>query len=74
MQFLFRPNTENNVCEPCGDLAQFTSQPVSLAMAYVPVQCWEQIYEPDTGLTRGTIFPDLDKPFIGEEAVPGGRG
>ena len=40
-----------------------------LAMAYVPFQMWEKPYEADVGLSRGTIFPSLDKPFIGEEAV-----
>lgn len=42
---------------------------LSLAMAYVPYQQWEKPYEPEVGLSRGTIFPCLDKPFIGEEAV-----
>ncbi len=40
-----------------------------LAMAYVPCQQWESPYAPDVGFARGTIFPCLDKPFIGEEAV-----
>ena len=40
-----------------------------LAMAYVPFQMWEKPYEADVGLSRGTIFPSIDKPFIGEEAV-----
>lgn len=40
-----------------------------LAMAYVPVQYWEKPYDLSTALARGTIFPALDKPFIGEEAV-----
>lgn len=40
-----------------------------LAMAYIPFQKWETPYEPEVGLSRGTIFPSLDKPFIGEEAV-----
>lgn len=40
-----------------------------LAMAYVPVQSWERVYDLPTALARGTIFPSLDKPFIGEEAV-----
>jgi hypothetical protein len=40
-----------------------------LAMAYIPVQLWENPYDADTALSRGTIFPSLDKPFIGEEAV-----
>lgn len=40
-----------------------------VAMAYVPMQSWEKTYDVATGLSRGTIFPSLDKPFIGEEAV-----
>lgn len=39
------------------------------AMAYVPFQQWEQPYDAEAGLDRGTVFPSLDKPFIGEEAV-----
>ena len=35
-----------------------------LAMAYVPVQKWGKTYEPDVALARGTLFPDLDKPFL----------
>lgn len=41
----------------------------ALAMAFVPVQTWQNIYESNVALARGTIFADLDKPFIGEEAV-----
>ena len=44
-----------------------------LAMAYVPYQFWEKPYDSDTALSRGTIFPPLDKPFIGEEAVNRGK-
>ena len=39
------------------------------AMAYVPFQQWQKPYDSDAALKRGTIFPCLDKPFIGEEAV-----
>lgn len=71
----FSPSEDKGApCDPCTALSQFTNQPVSLSMAYVPWQSWDQIYEPDTGLTRGTIFPELDFPFLGEEAVPHGRG
>lgn len=42
---------------------------LSLAMAYVPRQKWQNIYDAKVALVRGTIFADLDKPFIGEEAV-----
>ena len=37
-----------------------------LAMAYVPKQKWYESYSDDVALARGTLFPELDKPFIGE--------
>ena len=43
-----------------------------IGMMYVPYQTWEEPYEAETGLARGTVFPCLDKPFIGEEAVKRG--
>lgn len=41
-------------------------QGLPLAMAYVPWQEWKEIYEPPMALARGTLFPDLDKPFLGK--------
>lgn len=41
----------------------------ALAMAYVPWQYFGNVYEPDKALLVGTIFPELDKPFLAE-----GRG
>lgn len=35
-----------------------------LAMAYVPWQYFTKVYEPDKALEAGTIFPELDKPFL----------
>lgn len=35
-----------------------------IAMAYVPWQTWKQPYSLDQGLKRGTIFPELDLPFV----------
>lgn len=43
-----------------------------LGMSYVPFQQWETPYDDAVALSRGTIFPNLDLPFIGEEAVPNG--
>lgn len=37
-----------------------------IGMLYVPFQRWRKVYEPMVGLERGTIFEELDKPFIGE--------
>ncbi len=31
--------------------------------AYVPVQVLDETYEPQKGLKRGTIFPELDLPI-----------
>lgn len=36
-----------------------------LAMAYVPMQKWKTVYNNDVALNRGTIFPELDLPFLG---------
>lgn len=52
------------------DISIFTNQPISFGMAYVPFQSWIKTYEPAIAFNRGTIFPCLDKPFLGEEAVP----
>ena len=52
-----------------GNYAPDTEQPLALAMAYVPVQQWGDLYDIDVGLQRGTIFAQLDKPFLGREAL-----
>lgn len=36
-----------------------------VAMCYVPLQKLETVYEPETALMQGTVFPELDKPFLG---------
>jgi hypothetical protein len=36
-----------------------------LAMAYVPMQTLKEKYDQDTALKNGTLFPELDKPFLG---------
>lgn len=52
-----------------GGYHEIPKELLSLAMAFVPKQHWQNIYENNVALARGTIFADLDKPFIGEEAV-----
>lgn len=42
---------------------------LALAMAYVPWQKWDGVYTPDVALTRGTMFSELDLPFLGEEVI-----
>lgn len=36
-----------------------------IGMAYVPDQVWETPYDLMDGFDRGTLFPSLDKPFLG---------
>lgn len=36
-----------------------------IAMAYVPWQKMNQLYEPAQALRAGTLFPELEKPFCG---------
>lgn len=42
-----------------------------VGMAYVPWQTISTVYAPEVGLTQGTIFPDLDKPWLGSSAFTG---
>ena len=37
-----------------------------VAMAYVPFQHMSNVYASDEAFDRGTLFPELDKPFLGE--------
>ena len=38
----------------------------SLAIVYSPVQHWREMYDPQTALSRGTMFRELDLPFRGD--------
>ena len=42
---------------------------MSLAMAYVPWQTWRDIYDAEKGFHKGTIFQELDMPFLGKGGV-----
>lgn len=48
---------------PCAE--EQISDKFPLAMAYVRIQKIERMYPPQVALERGTLFPDLDKPFCG---------
>ena len=40
-------------------------EPMVLAMGYVPAQKWQDLYEPEEALCKGTLFRQLDLPFEG---------
>lgn len=44
-----------------------------VAMVYAPLQEWCSIYDADMGLSRGTIFAELDLPFVGCRGCGGVR-
>ena len=48
-----------------GDADMQDSCGIVLAMAYVPSQPFSNLYSPEKGLRRGTVFADLDKPYEG---------
>lgn len=43
-----------------------------LGSVYAPLQEWRGIYDLETGLDRGTIFRELDKPWYGSGGTRGG--
>ena len=58
-QYVSRPQAT-----PCCD-REDSLDGMPLAMAYVPWQHWNKIYDLEKGLEVGTIFPELNKPFLG---------
>jgi hypothetical protein len=40
-----------------------------LAMAYVPFQKFGEIYEPEVAFNMGTLYKELNKPFLGSAGV-----
>ena len=47
-----------------------------LAMVYSPIQEWRELYDNDMALSRGTMFRELDLPFLGSwnDETPTCRG
>ncbi len=40
-----------------------------LTMAFVNMQPLDTVYETDDGFCKGTIFPNIDKPFYGGKRI-----
>ena len=59
-----------NEKRPC-DMQMGENFPV--AMAYVRWQKLDEMYPPELALSRGTLFPELDKPFCGRTVTGGKR-
>lgn len=48
----------------CSTSALERQQKFPLGMGYVPQQTWQTPYSLEQGYRRGTIFPELDLPFL----------
>lgn len=58
-------NTRNGCQSLCGTPADYGCHFPSLAMVYGPVQYFDELYEINKALCRGTLFKKLDMPFEG---------
>ena len=58
-------NYRQNAVHPVDNVKRDYMEHMSLAMAYVPWQKWQKIYDAEKGFCRGTIFEELDLPFCG---------
>lgn len=60
---------ENTFTGDMSELDAVAAMPIDnrevVAMAYVPIQKLETVYDPDQAYNRGTLFPQLDKPWLG---------
>ncbi len=55
-----QPSQDENFAR-CSD---FGRDKFAFAMSYVPKQRLNRMYSEDVALERGTLFPELDKPFL----------
>ena len=64
---------ERGSCGKCGcaydenaRVCGFGVEKAVLAAVYTPLQAFDEVYDTDVALYRGTMFASLDKPFYGE--------
>lgn len=60
-------DTSRRSCDVC----DMNDMNYTLAMVYSPYQEWQNIYDGEKSLERGTIFAELDKPFLGYKSGKG---
>lgn len=62
----FKDNTNSDFCL---ETDYSTVDPRILTMAFINMQPLDNVYETEEGFTRGSIFPNIDKPYIGCDRV-----
>ena len=59
-------------CDSCSMETQWGLRDYPLASVYAPLQEFRELYDRDTALKNGTIFSELNLPFMGESVKGGG--
>lgn len=55
---------KKEISRPSMDITPFPKE-TPVAMGYVPFQQWGSTLTPEAALEAGTLFPELDRPFLG---------
>lgn len=63
-QNYYQQRTSSNMNNNYGSSGNYQEK-MPIGMCYVPWQVWGNIYEPHKALICGTVFEDLNKPFLG---------
>ena len=63
--------TRKSPCLPQGGWG-LSSHP--LGMVYAPLQSFRNLYDRETALKQGTLFSELDLPFLGESVANHSKG
>ena len=58
-----------DTCRSDGGVTPLPASPVPV-MAYILFQQWGETYTAERALESGTLFPELNKPFLGKRGVP----
>lgn len=61
------PTREKDETTKCDELKFSCVDNYPLAIAYVPMQRFRDLYDNTSALNRGTLFKELDKPFDGRK-------
>ena len=60
---------EDSEKAPCLPRSSWGLREVPLGMVYAPLQEFRHLYDRDKALRQGTIFRELDLPFMGESVA-----
>lgn len=58
----------------CGERCSWGLEKYPLAMVYVPLQSFDKVYDLEKAFDAGTLFEELDLPFMGESVYNSGKG